>query len=87
MLEAFVNGCWITISILLTALIVVLVILFVESARFEEMKRREREAALNPLPDFTFDGYSRWELNQIVGSIQRNERRYRKKARRRPRCV
>ena len=87
MFETFINGCWIAVSILLAVMIVVLVILFVESARFEKMKRREREAALNPLPDFTFDGYSRWELNQIVGSIQRNERRYRKKACRRPRCV
>lgn len=88
MFETFINYCWIVVSVLIAILIVLLVILFVEKAVYEEKRRRELEKAANPIPDFKFDGYSRWELSQITASIFRNERRYRKKKNnRRPRCV
>lgn len=76
-IEKLINAMWIFVSICIALVIIILSVYFIEKClalREEDKNRRMRPE--KELKNVSFEGPTRWELNQMVSTIRKNERKY-----------
>ena len=88
-MSALVNAFWILATCFLLALLVVVLIigaylLHVEQERERIAERKAIEAAKKARAKIEFGGFSRYELDQLVGQYMREERKRTRKRSSRP---